>query len=803
MSSLVLREALGERRFTAEDFPIAVGGEGSAVIVADRPPGAAAYLGLHEDQLFVQPVDGARVLHNGEPVSRSTWLCAGDVVNLGAARLRVIESEDARIIEIEDGARGAITEPPVIEPRERLRGEGGGAERIDAVRFRPTPPGRTRQAFQLNPVRIALGLAALAAGGVLWFIFTATSIRLQTEPAAADVDVSGPMFAVRIGERVLLKPGEYVFSARHPGYAPAQLRTKVTDASNQQFSLALTKLPGILQIKTPARAAVTIDGKSAGAAPGEFQLPAGRHAVAIAADRYQPFSAEVEVEGAGKTQTFAPQLTPDWAEVAVASEPAGAEVLVDGELRGVTPLATQILAGSRRLELRLAGFKSWSADVQVEANQPLSLGPVKLGLPDARLTLRSEPPGAAVLVGGAYRGQTPLTLELRPDIEQSIALTRPGYEPATRTLTLAAGEERALSVPLSGVYGEVAVRAQPADAQLLVDGEPRGSANQTLRLVAATHEIVVRKAGYVDYKTNVTPRPGVAQVIEAKLLTPQQSRWAATPAVVTTKLGQQLRLAPLGRFTMGSPRREPGRRANEAQRDVEFKRPFYIGVTEVTNGQFRKFRAAHRSGLIGNHTLDLDAQPVVGVTWEDAASYCNWLSEQDGLTPVYEKKGESLVAKNPTPNGYRLPTDAEWEWAARRERDGSLRRYPWGDALPVGPRSGNYADLSARLIVQDVVPDYDDGFAASAPAGKFPANALGLYDMGGNVAEWVHDYYTVAVNALDGGAVDPTGPPEGKQHVVRGSSWKHFSVTDLRLSARDFGIGARNDVGFRLARYAE
>lgn len=802
MSGLLLREALGERRFAAQDFPIAVGGEGAAVVMAGRPPGAEAYLGLHEDQLFVQPADGAQVLHNGEPVRRSTWLRAGDVVNLGAARLRVVQTDELRVIEVEDGANGNITAPPIVMPGSRLHGESDAeAERIDAIRFRPSEAGPTRRSITLSPLRIALGLAAALAAVVLWFIFTATSIRLQTDPAAAKVDIEGPMFALHIGERVLLKPGEYRFRAEHPGYAPATLATAVTDASNQQFALTLARLPGKLRIETPEAAAVTIDGKAAGPAPGEFELPSGRHTVAIAAPRYQPFSAEVDVEGAGKQQTFAPRLVPNWAEVTITSEPAGAQVMVNGEARGATPLTTQLLAGNHPVEVQLDGFKPWTTDVQVKANEPLSLGPIKLGLPDGRLVLRSEPNGAAVTVAGVYRGQTPLTLELRPDIAQNIALTRPGYESASRTLTLAAGEERALSVPLTGVFGEITVRAQPADAQVLVNGEPRGAANQTLRLVATTHDVVIRKPGFVDFKTSVTPRPGVAQVVETTLLTAEQTRLASTPATITTKAGQTLKLMPLGRFTMGSPRREPGRRANEAQRDVEFKRAFYIATTEVTNSQFRKYRAEHKSGIIGNHTLDLDNQPVIGIAWQDAAQYANWLSEQEGLTPAYERKGDELVPKKPLTNGYRLPTDAEWEWAARRER-GALRRYPWGDALPVAPRSGNYADASSRLIVQDIVPDYDDGFAASAPVGKFPANALGLHDMGGNVAEWIHDYYTVSVDASTV-AVDPTGPDDGKQHVIRGSSWKNSSVTELRLSARDFGDNPRNDLGFRLARYVE
>ena len=405
-------------------------------------------------------------------------------------------------------------------------------------------------------------------------------------------------------------------------------------------------------------------------------------------------------------------------------------------------------------------------------------------------------------VAGVYRGQTPIELELRPDIDHSIVLTRPGYEAATRQVSLSAGEQRTLAVPLAGMFGEVAVRAQPADAQLYIDGKLSGAANQTLRLVATTHDIEIRKTGFVDFKTSVTPRPGVQQRVETTLLTPEQSRIAATPAVTQDEVRSAAAPDADRSLHHGQPAARAGPPRQRAQRDVEFKRGFYLSVTEVTNGQFRRFKPEHRSGIVGNHTLDLDNQPVVAITWMEAALYCNWLSEQEGLPPAYEKKGETLVAVNPMTKGYRLPSDAEWEWAARNVGGGKLLRYPWGDTLPVAQRSGNYADATARLIVQDVIPDYDDGFAASAPVGKFPPNALGLQDLGGNVAEWVHDYYTVSVDSSQT-LVDPLGTADGKQHVIRGASWKQSGVTDLRLSARDFGEGARNDVGFRIARYAE
>jgi formylglycine-generating enzyme required for sulfatase activity len=724
-------------------------------------------------------------------------------VNFGAARLRVASQEDHHIVEVDDGSTGNITAPPVITADARVQGGGDGeAEPIAAVQFRASQVASQRRSVSVTPGRVALGVVALVTLGILWFIFTAISIGVIAEPATAQIDIRGKLFAVPLAGRYLLRPGEYELHATAAGFTPGRSKIVVTQQPNQSFAIKLAKLPGKLTIDVPASAQLTIDGEPRGTAPGEFELPPGKHTIGLAAERYQVFSGEVEIEGGGKAQTFKPTLVPAWAEVTVTSEPAGAQVIVAGESRGVTPLTTQVMAGNHPIELRREGFKPWSTDVQVKANEPLSLGPIKLGLPDGRLAVRSDPEGASVSVAGVYRGVTPLDIELRPDLAHALVLSKPGYENAAREVKLAAGERRALSVPLTGIFGEVAVRAQPADAQVFVDGKPVGGPNQTLRLVAATHEIEIRKAGFVDFKTSVTPRPGIPQVIETTLLTAEQTRIAKTPSTIKSKTGIELKLMPIGRYTMGSPRREPGRRANEAQRDVELKRAFYMGVREVTNAEFRKFKADHKSGIAGQNSLDLDNQPVVSISWQEAAAFCNWLSEQDGLQPAYKKDGDTLVPVTPMTNGYRMPTDAEWEWVARHAGPGKLRRYPWGDALPVTRNSGNYADRTANVLLQDVIPDYDDGYVASAPVGKFPPNSLGLYDIGGNVAEWIHDYYAVSVDASQA-AVDPLGPAQGKPHVVRGASWRQSNVTDLRLSARDFSDSQRNDIGFRVARYVE
>ena len=254
---------------------------------------------------------------------------------------------------------------------------------------------------------------------------------------------------------------------------------------------------------------------------------------------------------------------------------------------------------------------------------------------------------------------------------------------------------------------------------------------------------------------------------------------------------------------MGASRSEMGRRANEVIVPVTITRPFLIGVTEVTNKQFAAFRRNHDSGAAVHPSLAADDNPVANVSWADAVQYCNWLSKQEGRTPAYVLKFDQWVPVDPLPDGYRLPTEAEWVLAMRYAGGKKASRFAWGDKWPPPSGVGNLADVSARELVPSILPAYDDGFASSAPVGKFKPNALGLYDAAGNVAEWVHDYYTVPTPGMTAPVIDPVGPDRGNSHVVRGSGWRHAGITELRQSYRDYSAEPRPDVGFRIARYAD
>jgi formylglycine-generating enzyme required for sulfatase activity len=674
---------------------------------------------------------------------------------------------------------------------------------IEPIAFRPSgisAKGRRRR-FRPLPMILLAGLLVLAA--TAGFIFTAKSVRLVFKPVPDRIAIEGTWPSIALGGRYLLLPGNYTVRAAKQGYRRFQKLLEITAAQNQEYEFSLQKLPGLLTVTSePVGARVLLDGQARGITPlTGIEVSPGRHELVFTTDRYLKHRTEVLIKGGGFKQNLSVKLTPRWAPVTIGSNPAGAEVRIDGEHAGTTPLTTDVLDGTHRLEIGLAGFETWQGKFTVVANEPRILPKVTLDKADGHVSMRSQPAGANVIVNGEYRGQTPLELALASGQTHELTVVKSGYESASRTVQIGADEDKALNLQLKARLGKVRIVSQPKGAMLYVDGELEGEANQRLMLVAVPHELEIKKDGYAPYRTTITPRPGFAQEVRVQLKTLEQVKAEATPWTITTGAGQQLRLVQPGKFTMGASRSEQGRRANETLRPVELTRAFYIGKYEVTNREFREFQPNHSSGIIQRTTLDLDDQPVARVTWNQAARYCNWLSKKEGLPLAYEIQGGKVVAVRPMTTGYRLPTEAEWEWAARFADGANATKYPWGDAMP--PKAGNYADSSASRLVPSYLDNYNDGYPGAAPVGSYKPNALGLFDLGGNVAEWTHDYYTIYLATYKKVAMDPTGPSHGRFHVIRGSSWAQSSITELRLTYRDYDDKARPDVGFRIARYVQ
>lgn len=788
-----LREPLGEREFAASEWPVSIGGVGSAVIVPGVSGGEVlAWLGQSDGRLF---------LRREGPDEQPLWLMPGMRLTLPQATLLVPPVLPLRL-EIQHDADNRTAPPDVIAPADEQDADPADLPVHRAV-FAPHPEGAALPQARKRRWPLAAGLLVLLAAAVSVFVFGARAIglRIQTDPQDARVLILGGGFKPRLAGRYWLLPGTYGLEATREGFLSLRQSLRLDASSPTELKLKLQPAPGRVKVASlPPGAVVYWDERRVQENPAA--LPAGRHALRIEAPRYATYTAHLQVKGGGALEVFTPALIAQWAAVTVLSEPAGARLSVDGKDAGSTPLTLDLDAGLRTLELASPGMKGWRGSVLVHGGEAQTVGPVRLAAPDARLSVTSVPDGADVSIAGRYRGRTPLQASLPPGLAYEIVVQRAGYEPVTRRVDLRSSPDARLALTLTPVLGEISVRGEPADASVFADGRELGRAGQVFRLPAATVQLEVRKAGFDSYRATITPRPADPQVVSFRLLPAGTSARAALPPVLHNTLGMELRLMPSGEYLMGSNRRDPGRRSNEVQRRVALRRPFYMATKETTNLQFRRFRESHASGVFRSKTLDLDTQPVVNLTWSEAVDFCNWLSAQEGLPPAYVKQGDDWKLGTPVGTGYRLPTEAEWEFVARWDGKAATLRFPWGESLPVAPESGNYADTAARSVLDATLPDYTDGYAVTTTPGRFPPDALGLFDIGGNVSEWVEDWYSAVPADSDALQVDSTGPASGREHVIRGSSFRSASITELRLTWRDGASGPRSDLGFRVARYA-
>jgi len=231
-----------------------------------------------------------------------------------------------------------------------------------------------------------------------------------------------------------------------------------------------------------------------------------------------------------------------------------------------------------------------------------------------------------------------------------------------------------------------------------------------------------------------------------------------------------------GTFIMGSPAEETGRNANEIQHRVTVS-SFYMARYEVQQADFEEIMGRNPSTTKGFNL------PVFNVSWIEAVEYCNKLSQRDGLTPAYTISGSGgnrTATWNRDANGYRLPTEAEWEYACRA---GTTTAYTTGETI--SNDTGWYRDNSGGKL---------------HPSGEKPANALGLYDIHGNVLEWCWDWYGEYSMAHQ---TDPVGASKGSNRVKRGGSWGAAAVY-ARSAYRNYNEpDYRNYIGFRLVRSAQ
>ena len=800
---LIIKDIEGERRIDAGSLPLRVGtGSDCGLRLPGPGGGPVVLLDLLDGAPFVQPVGRDSSMQiNGEPLLTSRRLQDGDQLEFFGSRIVVSVTDDRLLLEVRLEDSAYVTQPPEMDDATSSAED----ETIAPTAFQRAS--KTQASIEKRPhsplkMIVGIGLAVLLLASYL--LFSAKSIQFDIDPIEPDsVEIAGGWFRLPLGDRVLLRRGEYTVNVRKQGYYDISQAFAVGDAASMRLSISMRRLPGRLVVDTePAiDALISVDGSMIGKSPfGPVELQPGEHSVSVQAERYLPFADVVDMAGLGREESLAVQLVPRWSDVSISSEPAGAAIYASDEQVGETPATIELLEGTHQISVVRDGFSAWDGTVVAKPNIAQTLPIIQLQPADAKLQVNSIPRGANVTVNGRYRGQSPISLALSPGIDYVIGLSKAGYGSTRRQVRLDAAASESITVDLSARTGRLTVNVSPSDATIYVDGRARSSGSGTFNLSSEPHRIEVRKNGYESWSRAVTPRPGYPQTMSARLRSLEEIERSKIQLTQKTSSDQVLRRIEPGTFMMGASRAEQGRRANEVLLPVTISQPYLIGVREVSNREFAQFRENHDSGSNIHAAMAGDANPVAQVSWADAAEYCNWLSAIEGLTPAYEQKFGEWIVIRPLTNGYRLPTEAEWAWAIRYSGSQGAAKFAWGTDMPPKENAANFADRSARDLVPTTIPRYDDGYAATAATGKFPPSAIGIYDGSGNVSEWVNDFYTVPTPGIKTAVVDPLGPENGKTHVIRGSSWRHASDTELRLSFRDYGADVRPDVGFRIAR---
>jgi len=362
------------------------------------------------------------------------------------------------------------------------------------------------------------------------------------------------------------------------------------------------------------------------------------------------------------------------------------------------------------------------------------------------LRIKVYPEDAVVKLDGEELGKGSKVV---PDIlpgRHKIEVMRRSFRSWSGEVKIDAGEEKTVTIRLEKYAGVLVVRSVPGGARVYVDGEVLGRTEARLELPPGRYKVVLEKKGYRKVGRRVKVEKDKTSVVEVVL--PKKGQ-AAIPGMV---------YVPEGEFIMGSKHGDP----DEQPQHKVFLAGFYIDKYEVSNLEYKKFLEAtgrRAPNFWTDPDLSADDQPVVGVTWEDARAYCEWA-------------------------GKRLPTEAEWEKAARGI-DG--RVYPWGNEF--SPQKANAYGKA-------------DGFQYTAPVTAFAAGAspFGALNMAGNVAEWCADYYDSEYYSRSP-TRNPSGPAEGLYRVIRGGAWDD-APEKLRASNRyaDRPSYSAYNLGFRCAK---
>ena len=529
------------------------------------------------------------------------------------------------------------------------------------------------------------------------------SLMLELSPADAQVilpDIESPY---RPG--MALAAGSYRVVVRQAGYEEFAGTLRIEADRRTTRKIALAEKPGSLMLELePRDAQVMLPDIESPYRPG-LALPAGEYRVVVRREGYEAFDDTLRIE-AGRRMVRAIVLAEKPGSLVLELEPADAQVSLPDIESPYRP-GLELPAGEYRVVVRRAGYEAFDDTLRIEAGQRTTRA-IALTEELGSLMLELEPRDAQVMLPDIESSYRP-GLEL-PAGEYRVMVRRAGYEVFEDTLRIAAGRRTTRTIVLAEKPGSLMLELEPADAEVSLP-DIESPYRPGLALPAGEYRVVVRRAGYEAFEEAVhieAARLTTRAIVLRRAVLKRAVGEVFRDALRSGGEGPEMVVLPTGRFWMGDS--DGGGEANEKPvRAVTITRPIAIGKYEVTFSEYEQFAAVTGAERPDAEGWGRGNRPVINVSQKDARAYAAWLSEQTGKR-------------------YRLPSEAEWEYAARAVTSTAERStiYSWGDEI--GRNRANCAGCGS---------EWDD--EKTAPVGSFAANAFGLHDMHGNVWEWVED----------------------------------------------------------------
>ena len=589
-------------------------------------------------------------------------------------------------------------------------------------------------------------------GGAVKPVVTSQYVMFKVMPQNAIVELDGNMLTLSDGTATKRMPfGTYAYKVSAPMYHPTESSVTVNDPVNKHI-LNISLQPAFGYITVPGTGALSgakvyINNEYKGDAPyNSGAIASGVYDVKVSKELYAPYHGQVTVTD-NETTTFSPELKADFAEITITAG-EGAEIWIDNKQIGTGNWSGKLPSGTYLAESRMQNHKSASKEITIA--QEMSGQTIRLDAPTpiiGSLDINSVPAEAEISIDGKVVGTTPMFIAEQIVGLHTVKISKAGYGTYNERITLNEGETKTISPTLSSGRA-IKITCSTTGSHIYVDGQDMGAAPFEGTLSYGSHSVYAVDGTKKTAVRTVNVTEGTGAMADVSLSFIEKEIQITVKGVTF-----EMVYVPGGTFTMGATA-EQGSDAygDEKPTHSVTLNGYYIGKYEVTQSQWKAITGNNPSYFKGENLL------MENVSWNDCQEFIGKLNQLTG------KK-------------FSLPTEAQWEYAARGGKSGGTK-------------------YSGSNAIENVAWYYGNSGSKTHPVGTKSPNSLGIYDMSGNVREWCQDWRG---DYSSYSQTNPTGSGSGLGRVHRGGSWFDIA-SSCRVSDRDNHTpgGRINNLGFRL-----